>query len=344
MQVSNVQIETSTICNAACPQCLRESKYGDHGWFKQKALPTDFYNLIPDAVYQSATFNFCGTLGDPCAAPNFLEVVELVKSKTTNTISISTNGGMKNAEWWTRLGSALGPNDYVVFGIDGLEDLNHVYRINVQWNKLIDNVRAFIAAGGQAHWQYIPFAHNQHQVDACKALATEMGFVNFFTVDNNRFVLDDAEGKIRYGSTGIQLKPPTSTAYQSEVVINFDPKNNTYESFRAATESATICCESKQRNELYIDVEGRLFPCCYLGAAVYTLDPTDKYDGFYEHWTKYNHQLSLFDHSWDSVLASDYYRELEASWTKKYSEGRLLVCSAICANSSARLAHYDTTQ
>jgi MoaA/NifB/PqqE/SkfB family radical SAM enzyme len=344
MLVNNVQIETSTICNAACPQCLRESKYGDHSFFQQKSLPTDFYDLIPDSVYKSATFNFCGTLGDPCAAPNFLEVVERVKSRTANAISISTNGGMKNAEWWSKLGALLGPDDYVVFGIDGLEDLNHVYRVNVSWTKLMDNVQAFIQAGGRAHWQFIPFLHNQHQTEACRELASQLGFVNFFTVDNNRFVLDDADGKIRYGANGIRLAPPTVANYQSEVVINFDPKNTTYESFRATTETATICCESKHRGELYIDVEGRLFPCCYLGAAVYTLDPSDEYDGFYRHWTKYNHQLSLFDHTWEQVLASDYYKELEASWTKKYGEGRLLVCSAICADSTARLAHYDTTQ
>lgn len=344
MLVSNVQIETSSICNAACPQCLRESKYGDYSWFQQKYLPTEFYDRIPDTVYQSATFNFCGTLGDPCAAPNFLEVIEKVKSKTPNTISISTNGGMKTSAWWSKLGALLGPNDYVVFGIDGLEDLNHIYRVNVKWNNLIENVQAFIAAGGKAHWQFIPFAHNQHQTEACKQLAAELGFVNFFTVDNNRFVLDDAEGKKRYGANNTLLKPPTISAYQSETVINFDPKNNTYESFRATTESASICCESKQRNELYIDVEGRLLPCCYLGAAVYTLDPTDQYDGFYQHWINHNQDLSLFAHAWEDILVSNYYKELEASWTKKYGEGRLLVCSAICANSSARLAHYDTVQ
>jgi hypothetical protein len=51
----------------------------------------------------------------------------------------------------------------VVWGIDGLEDTNHLYRQDVEWNKVMDRVKWFIDAGGHATWKWIPFLHNKHQ-------------------------------------------------------------------------------------------------------------------------------------------------------------------------------------
>jgi len=342
--ITRIQIETSTICNAACPQCFREDRFGDYSWFEQTYLPTEFYDRIPDEIYQQADLDFCGTLGDPCAAPNFLEVIEKIKTKNSSkTIGIATNGGMKTPEWWAKLGALLGPNDHVIFGIDGLEDLNHVYRVNVRWNKLMENIKAFIAAGGRANWQFIPFLHNQHQIEACKQLSKEMGFISFFTVENTRYILDAANGNVRYGANKTLLQQPSLPKYQSETVINFSPSINDYKSFRDATESGSICCESLDKKEMYIDVKGRLLPCCYLSGATHTLDPTDEWDGFYKFWTEHGgDKVSLFYHTWNEVLEADYYTALKETWTKKYGQGRLLVCSATCAKSEGQLLKYNT--
>jgi hypothetical protein len=44
-----------------------------------------------------------------------------------------------------------------------LEDTNHLYRENVEWKKIMENARAFISAGGTAHWDMLIFDHNKHQ-------------------------------------------------------------------------------------------------------------------------------------------------------------------------------------
>ena len=72
-----------------------------------------------------------------------------------------------------------GPKDYCVFSIDGLEDTNHLYRRNVKWEKVIENARSFITAGGKAHWDMLVFEHNKHQVDEAKSYANKLGFVWF---------------------------------------------------------------------------------------------------------------------------------------------------------------------
>ena len=63
------------------------------------------------------------------------------------------------------LAEIIGVNGRVDFNIDGLQDTNHVYRKNTNFEKIIDNASAYIRMGGIAEWNYIVFKHNQHQID-----------------------------------------------------------------------------------------------------------------------------------------------------------------------------------
>lgn len=329
--IKNIQIETSTICNAACPQCLREWHNGDYGFFKQTYIPTDFYeNRIPDRIYQQLeSINFCGVMGDPCAAPNFIDVCRTIKQKNSNiAISIATNGGMKTAGWWSDLAKVLGPRDTVIFGIDGLEDTNHIYRVNVRWNNLIKNVQAFIQSGGSAYWQYIVFAHNEHLISQAEQRSKELGFKKFFTIYNNRFFIEDLFGRSTYGADGRRLMPPTNTEEKS-ILLNFEKRSE--EEWGKISENSCIKCQSIENKELYIDVETHLLPCCFIAGAKFTLNSKDP-DGYYKLWTEYGAEnLRLDLRSWEDIIESEFYDQLEKSWTKKFNEGRLLVCSGTCS-------------
>ena len=70
----------------------------------------------------------------------------------------------------------------IIFGIDGLEDTNHIYRKNVRWKKLKDNYTTYIQHGGTASWQFIIFEHNKHQEDIARNRSKQEGFVSFNTV------------------------------------------------------------------------------------------------------------------------------------------------------------------
>ena len=88
---------------------------------------------------------------------------------------IHTNGGVRSEDFWRALGRVLPKGKgYVRFGIDGLENTIHVYRRNVRWQILMRNVKAFVAAGGNAEWDYIVFRHNEHQVEQARALARKI--------------------------------------------------------------------------------------------------------------------------------------------------------------------------
>jgi hypothetical protein len=113
-------------------------------------------------------------------------------------LQMHTNGGMRNPEWWARLGAVFAKRSQlamdcwrIIFSIDGLEDTNHLYRRNVKWDNLMANAKAFIDAGGKAVWEFLIFEHNEHQIEAARSLSEELGFVVFIPkaalgVDNGR--------------------------------------------------------------------------------------------------------------------------------------------------------------
>ena len=74
----------------------------------------------------------------------------------------------------------------VVFGIDGDEETNHLYRKNVDWKTLQKNWRAYISSGGRAGWQFIVFKWNQHQITDIKKLSEAEKFERFVVIKSFR--------------------------------------------------------------------------------------------------------------------------------------------------------------
>ena len=95
---------------------------------------------------------YCGNHGDPMMSPH---IVDLCPGNIE--VSIATNGGIGRISDYEQLARN---KVHITFGIDGLEDTNHLYRQGVLWNNLMERVEAFISAGGTAIWQFIKFKHN----------------------------------------------------------------------------------------------------------------------------------------------------------------------------------------
>ncbi len=334
-----IQIENSSICNAACPQCIREFKEPTKAWLNETYLELDFFKNIPDEVFKNLKiFYFTGNIGDPCTAPNFLEVCRYVRDKNPDMfIKISTNGGMKTPDFWTELATILGPKSEVVFAIDGLEDTNHIYRVNVRWDKLMKNVKAFIAAGGKPFWQYIAFKHNQHQVEQARAFAAELGFAKFIVKPSHRFALDAILGAERFNRTAIKIEPPDDASLTHEVVMHRTAKN--LKELKEQSNNSEINCHVKHTYQsLYIDHLGRMWPCCYLAAGLYVTDGVPINDGWPKVWRELGgDNISLKYHKWDDILAGDFFRAIQDSWTKEYGNGRIITCAITCSKFQSRV-------
>jgi len=241
-----LHVEPTDACNAACPQCSRETD----PTFDKSVLHHLTVDNIADAISEDTIkaldkMYMCGNYGDPAAGKHTLEIYSYFrKLNPTITLGMNTNGGLRSTTWWSSLGAMLSyQKDYVIFSIDGLNDTNHIYRVNVGWDKVIENAQAFIAAGGRAHWEMLVFEHNQHQVDQAQTLAKELGF-KWFRAKVSR----------RHTNHPISfLNPPTGWKNPS---VNI----------------GTIDCVALKEQSLYISTKGIVYPCCWLGNTNYTLD------------------------------------------------------------------------
>jgi MoaA/NifB/PqqE/SkfB family radical SAM enzyme len=189
-----LHLETSSVCNAACPMCPREI---DKGFNKD----TDAVSLSVKQIKEMFDVSFiknlhsmfmCGNYGDPASAPECLEIFEYFRHVNPDiSLGIHSNGSLRNKSWWSKLGTILSqPKDYCYFSVDGLKDTNHLYRVNTNFDKIMENASSFIKAGGNAHWEYLVFEHNEHQVEEARTLSQSMGFVNFREKVSRRFYLN----------------------------------------------------------------------------------------------------------------------------------------------------------
>lgn len=332
--IKSIEIELSSLCNAACPQCMREFRYDDKSWFPQTYLKTSAFNSISLQIWNNIEkIDFAGTFGDPATAPNLIEVCKLINSKNKNIdISISTNGGLKTVDFWKELASVLLDNDTVVFSIDGLSDTLDIYRVNVNYNKVLTNAKAFIAAGGNAVWQFVAFKHNQHQIDEAEKLAKDLGFSSFKIVPTQREKIDELAGVCRI-SKGVAILPPTIPTLKNNNESSFPI---TLEKLLKETNTTEISCRAKKEQSIYIDCTGNVVPCCFIGASLYTRPAIFKInDGWDEIYQPYVNSANLYVSPLEDILKSDFFNKIEESWSKEYSTGRIASCGMTCSATSA---------
>jgi MoaA/NifB/PqqE/SkfB family radical SAM enzyme len=338
--IEEIDIEHSSICNAACPQCTREFKPGDYSWINQTWLPNEFYeDRIPQHVYDNLkNIYFSGMVGDPCTAPNFLEVCKIIRRKAPHVyITVSTNGGMKSPKFWTELAEIFGEKGTVKFAIDGLEDTNHIYRVNVRWNNVMANVKAYRDANGQADWQYIVFKHNEHQVEEAEQFAKSLGFKNFIYKRSNKFLVDDLFELTNQGSNGVKIEMPSDEQYVHPLIFQKDRVGRINEALKITADSP-IACEAQQRKTCYVSADGWLFPCVYTATSVHLYKFKPLPDSFMKLWEEHGiDKVNLLKTDWNDVVNSEFLNKLELGWSKSYRDGKLAACGLFCSKSSSRI-------
>lgn len=233
-----LHVEPTDVCQLACPLCARETDPAFNKALKHHLTVEqikDKFNI--HFIQQLDKMFMCGNYGDPAAGAHTMDIYKYFRSvNPTITLGMNTNGGLQTKKWWTHLGKLLNqPRDYVVFSIDGLADTNHIYRKNSNWGKLIANATAFIDGGGYAHWDMLVYAHNQHQVDQCAEFAQSLGFTWFRAKVSKRPYINGLEFPVGWQ----------------------DPKQ----------ETGPIQCIAVQEQSTYIDAQGRVSPCGWLGST-----------------------------------------------------------------------------
>ena len=251
-----IHVELSSKCNAWCPECRRNNKgFGLAEDLVEQDLPTSRLIEVVEQLPNLEVLQLCGNYGDPLAAHNINDVVDYAVSKNVK-IQIHTNGSLRNTTWWSSLGQQL--KDYkhdVCFGIDGLEGTHEIYRQGTSFTKIIDNAKAFIQSGGYATWQFIPYAHNEHQTKDCFKMSHQLGFKKFKLADFSRTPISTPVHHYKTGAV-FELKPP-----QQKLMFMMKPISKTKTSMAVDPKD----CVYLNIPSVYLAANGKLNTCCHYG-------------------------------------------------------------------------------
>lgn len=368
-----VHLEMTEACNASCPMCARNLNGGEvNPYLQNKELYiNDIECIFPvDFVKQLKRIYMCGNYGDPAVAKDTLEAFKYFRENNKDIfLSMHTNGSMKKPEWWAELARTIGRKGYVIFGLDGLHDTNNLYRQGTVWDKIMENVKAFIEAGGRARWDFIVFAHNEHQVEEAEELSKQMGFEKFQYKKSARFfsntrgvVKEEHQSQSRKDQTTL-LQPPVNPKYRNAVldkikdfgsiknVVTVDnilkvdnlsqlqgPQRFSLDSdkkkpMEPVWDTAVIDCKVAKEKNLYVTAEGVLQPCCWTAGQMYVWYYTPQGAQI---WTYINQvgvdKLNAKYHSVEEIVSGDFFQKIiPESWTKpSCAEGKNAMCAKIC--------------
>lgn len=325
-KIKSIQLDHTSRCNLMCPQCARVVDNSLNPNLQIRDLTVDNYKTIFETLPRTTKIFHCGNYGDVIASPTFDDTLTWCIENGFNDIQIITNGSARNTDWWKNL-AQLGVK--VVFSIDGLEDTNYLYRVNSNFKKIIENVESYTSAGGNARWDFLVFEHNQHQIEAAQQLAKTLGVSRFNLKQTSRFVLTDQN---TYSKSILNKKNINiSDIKTNKNSDNFNKIISEYKDFNEYARKTSITCKYKTNQQYYIDMEMRLWPCCWMGAPIYFEKHKIQYKDIVKIFDMFGNDFNRLDiHGWDGVLSSEYFQTfLEQSWIPN-DPNRLFVCGRTC--------------
>jgi len=256
---------------------------------------------------------------------------------------------------------------HVIFSVDGLEDTNNLYRREVSWKNIVKNIKTFNAAGGFSVQDFLVFKHNQHQIEEVKQFFEYLGVKStnikspfgMFDEENKQYVkrpVFDSKGNFthyletadRFKVDGYSDFKETVEGYTEEDVIKNkqewvklalkDAKNYKAEIFYTNKEEAISrysyvedydieCKALSEYSEVFLNPNGDIVPCCFLGQIINEHHPTD--DIITRENFKPFSQMNLNNSSIESILGilDD---KIASKWGCSHKEGRSVTCSKVC--------------
>lgn len=312
-RITRLELEFNNTCNAFCGGCDRtlNDKFQSYGTRIMKLEHIKKF-FPPEFVRQLTHVFSCGGYSEPSLHPHALDIFRYFREHGVKNISFSTNGGTRTPQWWAELAKVInGEYGYwggrVTFSIDGLEDTNHLYKVGIKWERLMNNVKAFIDAGGRARWQFLISNANEHQLDDVKALAKSLGFdafvekVSFRTkqtqIDKElaEKLSEEIEHKLINGEgERLEISPDEIKKYkninQCDLDLVYSPikpseNEDNRHPYREIIDESLVTEEGKQdfvegkknihchnthTGKIYVPFDGKLWPCNWFGCMEFS--------------------------------------------------------------------------
>ena len=301
-----LQIEITSLCNARCPGCARNSLTN----FSYMENYT-WENLIKqENLKYIRRLAFNGNYGDFICHPNSIDFLYKITKKNLE-IFIHTNAGIRSAEYWKSLADVLKTfhNHKVVFAIDGTtEEIHSNHRQNTRLSKVLENAKAFISQGGNASWSFVTFKENQHQIIDARNMALEYGFKEFLLVNSYTPILINSKNKELHS---LEVGKYIYNLYKHRYFMT--PINKIERNFDNSN------CPWIKVRRLQIDSDGIVYPCCW--SAIYASNVLD---------IDYTKALSIKNYTLQEIIESNFF---QVTITNKLKDQNSY-CNTKCAGKS----------
>lgn len=345
-QLYHWHFEVSGKCTLQCPRCPR-TEATPVPW-TNKELSLDFFKrvLTPELLTNEVKrITFCGDIGDPIYASEFIEIVEYIKSVNPRIhIFTITNGSYRKADWWQRFAAASNEYDTVNFSVDGYDDTsNNIYRVNSNWDSIMQGMRIMAQSAAYVNWATIVFAFNQDHLDTIRRLASEIGCDGLQLTYSTKFGSkyenygknsDPLEPRAEFISkthryeryfenlSGRELNNQDYLAHNQQRYVDVKTQHNTV---------ITPMCFIGNRG-LYVSADGVLHPCSWVSFP-YTSLRTDRKviyfkDSFHQ---QYRNQVNLTTRSLEEIIADPIWDKLFPTFND--TNRSWVECEQKCASS-----------
>jgi MoaA/NifB/PqqE/SkfB family radical SAM enzyme len=292
----DIHIELSSKCTLKCPRCPRTELKPEQ--LNREISINEFKSSFTVKFLKHVNkIIFCGDVGDPIYAKDLLDIVAYIKVNSSTRVTIVTNGSYKDTTWWTRLGNMLTAQDQVTFSVDGWDqESNEQYRVNSDFASIVLGAKT-LRKHSTVHmkWSAIYFNFNQAHVGKIKDLAIETGFDSFETVKSSKF-------GYQYFSNGVDRLQPNDylvakTHQYEKIQIPLTNVPSTTAVTNTNRHPWARCLNYKK--ELFINVDGLVFPCPWFNSEYQKNDFVQKYKD----------QLSIKTRTIDEILNDPIWEE-----------------------------------
>jgi len=312
--IRDVHLEVTSRCQAKCPMCPRRIQGGPLNPFinlDEISLERFKQWFTKDFIQQLDSMFMCGNLGDPIVSKDTLEIYQYLSETNPNIkLAMHTNGSARDPEWWRKLAQV---KVKVTFGIDGLADTNHLYRVSTDFDKIIANAEAFISAGGFANWHMLVFKHNEHQVATAEQMSKDLGFRTFTTKHTSRFKGDYLQVIDEQGRLTHRLEPTQKSRDMIPLVEKSQQETK-----------PTIVCKAVKNKQIYVSACGNVSPCCWLDME--WIPPMQ--ESRIDYMTRIGEFPNLNTSSLQEIFENGYFDKIEQTW----SHAPLQECGKQCGS------------
>jgi MoaA/NifB/PqqE/SkfB family radical SAM enzyme len=181
-----IELELTSKCTLLCPECARTmDKEETKNKWNFGELDIEIIEKLASQTPYIRTFNFCGGYGDPIYHSRLFDIIDICH-RYNKSIHIETAGNLRSKEWWNKLSLILGERDSICFSVDGLKHSNHIYRINSNWDSILNAMTIMSESSCHTKWKWILFKSNQDDVLEGYKLSKKLGIKKFELVESGR--------------------------------------------------------------------------------------------------------------------------------------------------------------